>query len=108
VSAVELRPIARQANVFIRREGAKYALALRRISLAWRSSRVSRSSALSLAAMSLVRPGFPLSRSAFFTHSFTAGLTAKLSSLSSYRDPRALRPSALPFSDVFYPHHAPG
>jgi len=26
---------------------------------------------LSLAAMSLVRPGFPLSRSAFFTHSFS-------------------------------------
>ena len=71
MSAVELRPIARQANVFIRREGgAKYALALRRISLAWRSSRFSRSSALSLAAISLVRPGFPLSRSAFFTHSF--------------------------------------
>src|SRR5262249_25797438 len=50
---------------------AKYALALRRISLACRSSRFSRSSTLSLAAMSLVRPGFPLSRSAFFTHSFS-------------------------------------
>src|SRR6185437_4904278 len=50
---------------------AKYALALRRISLACRSSRFSRSRALSLAAMSLVRPGFPLSRSAFFTHSFS-------------------------------------
>src|ERR1700730_12718444 len=50
---------------------AKYALALRRISLAWRSSRFSRSRALSLAAMSPVRPGLcPLSRAAFFTHSF--------------------------------------
>src|SRR6516164_9366746 len=36
---------------------AKYALALRRISLAWRSSRFSRSSALSLAVTSLVGPG---------------------------------------------------
>src|SRR5258708_17204356 len=51
---------------------AKYALALRRISLAWRSSRFSRSRALSLVAISLVRPGLcPLSRSAFFTHSFS-------------------------------------
>src|SRR6516162_11733895 len=51
---------------------AKYALALRRISLAWRSSRFSRSSALSLAVTSLVGPGLcPLSRSAFFTHSFS-------------------------------------
>jgi hypothetical protein len=36
---------------------AKYADALRRISLAWRSSRFSRSSALSFAAMSVVKPG---------------------------------------------------
>ena len=42
---------------------AKYAEALRRISLAWRSSRFSRSSALSLSAISVVRPGLrPLSR----------------------------------------------
>ena len=38
--------------------------------MAWRSSRFSRSSALSLAAISLLKPGLPLSRSAFFTHSF--------------------------------------
>src|SRR5690348_17873582 len=51
---------------------AKYADALRRISLACRSSRFSRSSALSFAAMSVVRPGWrPLSRSACFTHSFS-------------------------------------
>jgi len=35
---------------------AKYALALRRISLAWRSSRFSRSSAFNLAAISAVAP----------------------------------------------------
>src|SRR3954462_11825221 len=51
---------------------AKYADALRRISLACRSSRFSRSSVLSLAAMSVVKPGFrPLSTSAFLTHSFS-------------------------------------
>src|SRR5277367_5830903 len=51
---------------------AKYALALRRISLACRSSRFSRSRALSLVAISLVKPGLcPLSRSPFFTHSFS-------------------------------------
>src|SRR6202011_3666307 len=48
---------------------AKYADALRRISLACRSSRFSRSRALSLAAISVVRPGAPpLSRAAFFSH----------------------------------------
>src|SRR5438067_13235732 len=48
---------------------AKYADALRRISLACRSSRFSRSRALSLAAISVVSPGAPpLSRSAFFSH----------------------------------------
>ena len=46
---------------------AKYALALRRISLAWRSSRFSRSSAFSFARHVRRRPGpCPLSRSAFF------------------------------------------
>src|SRR5258708_1684980 len=51
---------------------AKYADALRRISLACRSSRFSRSSALSLAAISVVSPGLrPLSTSAFLTHSFS-------------------------------------
>src|SRR5436305_119801 len=45
---------------------AKYADALRRISLACRSSRFSRSSAFSRAAISVVTPGArPLSRSAF-------------------------------------------
>ena len=49
---------------------AKYADALRRISLACRSSRFSRSSAFSFSATSVGRPGLrPLSRSAFFTHS---------------------------------------
>jgi len=44
---------------------AKYALALRRISLAWRSSRFSRSRAFSRVSSSLVGPGRrPLSRSA--------------------------------------------
>ena len=46
-----------------RRAGAstpsKYALALRRISLAWRSSRFSRSRALSFAAISVVTPARP-------------------------------------------------
>src|SRR4030081_1628844 len=47
---------------------AKYADALRRISLAWRSSRFSRSSAVSFAATSEGRPGArPLSRSTFCT-----------------------------------------
>lgn len=51
---------------------AKHADALRRISFACRSSRFSRSRALSFAAMSVVRPGFrPPSTSAFFTHSFS-------------------------------------
>jgi hypothetical protein len=50
---------------------AKYANALRRISFACRSSRFSRSSALSRAAISVVGPGLrPVSRSARFTHSF--------------------------------------
>src|SRR6478609_407599 len=49
---------------------AKYAEALRRISLAWRSSRFSRSKALSFVATSVgTRARTPLSRSAFFTHS---------------------------------------
>lgn len=49
---------------------AKYALALRRISLACRSSRFSRSSAFSFVATSVGTPTrTPLSRSAFFTHS---------------------------------------
>ena len=39
--------------------------------MAWRSSRFSRSRALSLLASSLVRPAGALSRSAFFTHSFS-------------------------------------
>jgi hypothetical protein len=50
---------------------AKYADALRRISLAWRSSRFSRSSAFILSAISLEMPARrPLSTSAFLTHSF--------------------------------------
>ena len=66
---------------------AKYALALRRISLAWRSSRFSRSRALSLVAISLVRPGLcALSRSAFFTHSFSVCDVQPI--LASYRDNR--------------------
>ncbi len=49
---------------------AKYADALRRISLTCRSSRFSRSSAFSFSATSVGMPGLrPLSRSAFFTHS---------------------------------------
>ena len=49
---------------------AKYALALRRISLACRSSRFSRSRAFSFVATSVGTPArAPLSRSAFFTHS---------------------------------------
>src|SRR5580658_4242627 len=53
---------------------AKYALALRRISLACRSSRFSRSRAFSFVATSVGTPArtparTPLSRSAFFTHS---------------------------------------
>ena len=51
---------------------AKYADALRRISLACRSSRFSRSSAFSFAAMSVGTPArLPASTSAFFTHSFS-------------------------------------
>jgi hypothetical protein len=51
---------------------AKYALALRKISFACRSSRFSRSNALSRAAMSVVSPGLrPLSRSACFSHSLS-------------------------------------
>src|SRR5436190_13658840 len=51
---------------------AKYADALRRISLACRSSRFSRSRAFSRAAISVVTPGArPLSRSAFFSHSLS-------------------------------------
>ena len=45
------------ANAFICRKGGKYELALRRIPLAWRSSRTSRSRALTLATMSVVTPG---------------------------------------------------
>src|ERR1700757_4162958 len=49
---------------------AKYALALRRISFGCRSSRFSRSRALSFVATSAGTPArTPLSRSAFFTHS---------------------------------------
>src|SRR6202021_1785031 len=49
---------------------AKYALALRRISLACRSSRFSRSRAFSLSAMSVGTPArCPLSTSAFLTQS---------------------------------------
>jgi len=49
---------------------AKYADALRRISLAWRSSRFSRSSAFSFADSSAGASGDrPLLRSAFWTHS---------------------------------------
>ena len=49
---------------------AKYADALRRISLACRSSRFSRSSAFSCSTTSAGTPGVrPLSQSAFFTHS---------------------------------------
>src|SRR4051794_30179838 len=49
---------------------AKYADALRRISLAWRSSLFSRSRALSFAATSVVTPGLrPVSISAFLVHS---------------------------------------
>ena len=50
---------------------AKYADALRNISLACRSSLFSRSRAFSFAPMSLVTPGLrPASVSAFFAHSF--------------------------------------
>ena len=50
---------------------AKYALALRRISFAWRSSRFSRSKAFIRSAISLETPGrLPLSTSAFLTQSF--------------------------------------
>src|SRR5271170_6619832 len=55
---------------------AKYALALRRISLACRSSRFSRSRAFSFVATSVGTPArTPLSRSAFFiqNHSHRAG-----------------------------------
>jgi hypothetical protein len=49
---------------------AKYADALRRISLAWRSSRFSRSSAFIVSAIPLGMPTRrPLSTSAFLTHS---------------------------------------
>src|SRR6056297_2203611 len=49
---------------------AKYALALRRISLAWRNSRFSRSSAFSRSRSSVVSPGrAPRSRSDRLTHS---------------------------------------
>jgi len=49
---------------------AKYADALRRISLAWRNSRTSRSSGFILSATSVGTPArLPLSTSAFFTHS---------------------------------------
>src|SRR4029077_4556896 len=51
---------------------AKYADALRRISLACRSSRFSRSRALSLPAISLVTPDArPLASAAFFSHSLS-------------------------------------
>ena len=50
---------------------AKYADALRRISLAWRRSRFSRSSAFILSVISVgMATCLPLSTSAFFTHSF--------------------------------------
>ncbi len=51
---------------------AKYAEALRRISLAWRNSRFSRSRAFILSAISLGTPArLPLSTSAFLTQSFS-------------------------------------
>jgi len=50
---------------------AKYALALRKISLAWRNSRFSRSSAFMFSAISLETPArLPLSTSALLTQSF--------------------------------------
>jgi hypothetical protein len=62
-------------RVFDRRSSsaiAKYADALRRISFACRSSRFSRSNALSFSATSLESPArVPLSTSALFTHSFS-------------------------------------
>ncbi len=66
---------------------AKYADALRRISLAWRSSRISRSSALIRSRSSLVRPGrWPRSRSACRTQ-----LAQRLAGAADLRRNRADR-----------------
>src|SRR5436305_1961413 len=70
---------------------AKYADALRRISLACRSSRFSRSSAFSRAAISVVTPGArPLSRSPFFSHSLSVcpvqPILAAIEMIAAHRD----------------------
>ena len=71
---------------------AKYADAFLSISLAWRNSRFSRSSAISFAATSVGTPARPLaSTSAFFTHSFSVcaaqPILAEIDSAAAQRDP---------------------
>src|SRR5204862_990570 len=70
---------------------SKYADALRRTSLACRSSRSSRSRAFSRAAISVVTPGArPLSRSAFFSHSLSVcpvqPILAAIEMIAAHRD----------------------
>jgi IstB-like ATP binding protein len=71
---------------------AKYALALRRISFAWRNSRFSRSKAFIRSAISLETPGrLPLSTSAFLTQSFRVcgaqPIFAEIDMTACQRDP---------------------
>lgn len=71
---------------------AKYADALRRISLTWRSSRFSRSSAFSFAATSDGMPcARPASRSAFFTHSNSVCEHAQSRAQTDLEDAREAR-----------------
>jgi hypothetical protein len=70
---------------------AKYADALRRISLACRNSRFSRSSAFSRSATSLGTPArVPLSTSAFFTQSLSVcavqPILAAIEEIAAHRD----------------------
>src|SRR6202142_3428604 len=73
---------------------AKYALALRRISLACRSSRFSRSRAFSFVATSVGTPArTPLSRSAFFTHSCSVcAVQPILAAIDEFAAPRRACP----------------
>src|SRR6056297_1107069 len=77
---------------------AKYAEALRRISLAWRSSGFSRSSAFILSAISLGMPArLPLSTSAFLTQSFSVfaeqPIFAEIDVIACHREPCWAAPS---------------
>ena len=92
-----------------RRAGAstpsKYALALRRISLACRSSRFSRSRAFSFVAISVGTPArAPLSRSAFFTHSCSVcAVQPILAAIDEHRRPAR---GMLAFVIQNHPHRA--